>query len=633
MIIVINASKLVLLPHSGESPLNMEAIERLVLNAARDYYNNADTGDKDSGLMKKALLCLHMLPVTNNVQKELDLIDIAYDIYRYAPNIAPIQIRFAPSRLNLIQLLIEENSQTYEQMERSIKTLSVTADALLVKLGCQQQLAAQLTIFTSLLRVAIQRRNKEMATATADQLYRIMKQHPFNDLNNIDRYITQVEEELSTWQTGWKCIRSWSTMDDLLSLDEQLYQSSRLLEICPSDALTDTLEEWHRIKEAQQPSTLLCQDETLALTFNEMTTPSLEQSLTYHEFYQPSIVSSERETIDPIDLRYHRWIVDQLTKSSTNQLTVKQANSNIEAYMASVRGRDHALWLSEQLWHQNIPGPNTFETSPYEAMLMAYGIGLQCIAQLVPLEECRSISEYSSGDVFKLIQQWCQSTETSFKDTELYRLATKANEYLKLAQSSQESDLIKHLSAVRSVDVNRFEVEMDYARHILTSTAEEELSFSLTVLYTLSSLRGIDEEEILKARLNGLFNPKHPFDVFLSQIAIMKNIAKTNATQFHNALIALYPTILGTQHGLLRQFFILYQTCQNELKADLKDKQQITLRIQLLGELVAASALDKLDFHILVEVGHTGNIERLHEAYKELLSEETVFTLAALSPR
>jgi hypothetical protein len=48
---------------------------------------------------------------------------------------------------------------------------------------------------------------------------------------------------------------------------------------------------------------------------------------------------------------------------------------------------------------------------------------------------------------------------------------------------------------------------------------------------------------------------------------------------------------------------------------------------------MAASTLDTLDFHRLVEVGYTGNIERLHAIYAPLLSEETVFTLAALSPR
>ncbi|KAI8053814.1 hypothetical protein BDF22DRAFT_438935 [Syncephalis plumigaleata] len=127
-------------------------IEDIVLSVARDYFNNADTGDKYAGLMKKAILCLEILPITDKVQKEWDLIDIAYDVYRYAPQMAPVQIRYAPSRERLISLLISDNLQIYEQITRPISNLISAANSLLDKLGCQSQVAAQLVMFTSLLQ-------------------------------------------------------------------------------------------------------------------------------------------------------------------------------------------------------------------------------------------------------------------------------------------------------------------------------------------------------------------------------------------------------------------------------------------------------------------------------------------------
>ena len=63
------------------------------------------------------------------------------------------------------------------------------------------------------------------------------------------------------------------------------------------------------------------------------------------------------------------------------------------------------------------------------------------------------------------------------------------------------------------------------------------------------------------------------------------------------------------------------------------EKSQVTLRIQLLSELVAATGFGTLDLHILVKAGHTGKYELLREIYTELLSEDTVFALAALSSR
>jgi hypothetical protein len=83
------------------------------------------------------------------------------------------------------------------------------------------------------------------------------------------------------------------------------------------------------------------------------------------------------------------------------------------------------------------------KASPYQAMLIAYGIGLQCISRLSTEKQRLHITEYPSGEIFRLVQQWSQSLEASHNDEKLYTRAKLAQEYLKIAQSSQESDLIK----------------------------------------------------------------------------------------------------------------------------------------------------------------------------------------------
>jgi hypothetical protein len=297
---------------------------------------------------------LEILPVTDKVQKEWDLIDIAYDVYRYAPQMAPVQIRYAPSRQSLIPLLINDNPQIYEQITRPISNLVRAANSLLDKLGCQTQIAAQLIMFTSLLQMAIIRQEKSTIIAVADELYRIMKKHPLTTLSK-SRFAKE-DEEKTAWMAAWSCLHQWAITSELLLPDEQLDRINRLVEIGPGDQLASLLHVWHTIKERQFPTAITSSDSNKWSTLVEATTPAVASisTIVYHEFYQPSIVASEAESIQPIDLYYHRWIQHQLNESSNTHIP-NDVDDNIgQAHLTSLSVRDHALWLSEQLWYRNL---------------------------------------------------------------------------------------------------------------------------------------------------------------------------------------------------------------------------------------------------------------------------------------
>jgi hypothetical protein len=53
--VVISQTKPILLSVVDEPYFSSEIMEDVVLSVARDYFNNADTGDKYAGLMKKAI--------------------------------------------------------------------------------------------------------------------------------------------------------------------------------------------------------------------------------------------------------------------------------------------------------------------------------------------------------------------------------------------------------------------------------------------------------------------------------------------------------------------------------------------------------------------------------------------------
>ncbi|KAI8053815.1 hypothetical protein BDF22DRAFT_439040 [Syncephalis plumigaleata] len=270
------------------------------------------------------------------------------------------------------------------------------------------------------------------------------------------------------------------------------------------------------------------------------TTTAAAATVVYHEFYQSSIVSSEDESIQPIDLCYHRWIQHQLDEYSNGHITNDIDDRPGHAHLASLSVRDHALWLAEQLWYRNLPSLDTMEATPYQAMLIAYGIGLQCISRLSTEKQRSHITEYPSGEVFRLVQQWSQSLTSCHNDEELHKQAKLAQAYLNIAQSSQENDLIKNLSSIRSIDVERFQQDAAYAEEILIDIAKNELDFSLITLDTLGQRRGVDEISILKARLDGLFSAQNSFDVFLRQVSLIKDMIRTKASLFQRHY---YPSI------------------------------------------------------------------------------------------
>ncbi|RKP08386.1 hypothetical protein THASP1DRAFT_23600, partial [Thamnocephalis sphaerospora] len=81
--------------------------------------------------------------------------------------------------------------------------------------------------------------------------------------------------------------------------------------------------------------------------------------------------------------------------------------------------------------------------------------------------------------------------------------------------------------------------------------------------------------------------------------------------------------IPGSAHDLLHSFFRIYKAAAKTAQMGTAVLEQVTTRIQLLRELLAADALQTLDFHTLVSVGQTGNIDTLRPVYMELASDNT----------
>lgn len=136
--------------------MDITKAEKLVIDAEREFFDNATSGNMNSGSMKQAWDCLKILPPTTEIKKEIDLIEATHSLIheykvqdRPGITIMPIQIRQSKNRLELISKLIFAKRDMYRRHEialdlvrklgygddllAKVKTLAMLANAALVE--------------------------------------------------------------------------------------------------------------------------------------------------------------------------------------------------------------------------------------------------------------------------------------------------------------------------------------------------------------------------------------------------------------------------------------------------------------------------------------------------------------------
>ncbi|KAI8920250.1 secretory pathway protein Sec39-domain-containing protein [Powellomyces hirtus] len=118
-------AKKILRPERSLPPLPMDVAEGLIINAANEFYDNADNGDMTQGLLKRARDCLAVLPMSPELQVEMDFIQATHQLtVRYngvsdntGEPILPIQIRLHGNRLHFIQQILERDSSAHRSRD------------------------------------------------------------------------------------------------------------------------------------------------------------------------------------------------------------------------------------------------------------------------------------------------------------------------------------------------------------------------------------------------------------------------------------------------------------------------------------------------------------------------------------
>ena len=107
-------------------PLTLEKAEALLLRAAREYFDNAESNDLQHVSLRLAMECLEIVPLdlfepgadlVKRIQKERLFYEAACELCGYIPDLLPIQVRHQVDKIPLLRRAIQCSARLYKDVE------------------------------------------------------------------------------------------------------------------------------------------------------------------------------------------------------------------------------------------------------------------------------------------------------------------------------------------------------------------------------------------------------------------------------------------------------------------------------------------------------------------------------------
>ncbi|KAK9721898.1 hypothetical protein K7432_003052 [Basidiobolus ranarum] len=233
-----------LLPHDKSPPLPASVAEELVINVAREFFDNAESGSMNGGFMKMAYDCLKVLPTSPALKEELDLIEATHVLAEYnlqhKPNIPmlPIQIRLAPNRLELIARILDDHPKAYKAPGRILE--------LAHKLGYREDPSAEIKVYALLSRASVKRKDFKAAYAMCDKLMHLGKK------------IRQTSPTgmLEAREMAWRVCYDLGAISNSIGLNRRIQLLSFASSICPKEDIYTVIKLWKALKTQQDVTSL-----------------------------------------------------------------------------------------------------------------------------------------------------------------------------------------------------------------------------------------------------------------------------------------------------------------------------------------------------------------------------------------
>ncbi|OUM69011.1 hypothetical protein PIROE2DRAFT_38588, partial [Piromyces sp. E2] len=203
-------------------PLSM--IEKLVINASQEFFDNAESGSSNHGSMMLARECLQIIDLTPAIKEEMDLIDAVDILSQYKLKIKsksdipilPIQVRMCENRLEFIEKILQLDSNDYTKTGKLI-------DLSKKLLGQKFNIVEEAKVRVMIGNAAIDHKN-------------------FNFANEICKSIISINEDISEANDDiWKLFYRLATNPNYSSISSKIGLIGHALSVCPPERISDIL--------------------------------------------------------------------------------------------------------------------------------------------------------------------------------------------------------------------------------------------------------------------------------------------------------------------------------------------------------------------------------------------------------
>lgn len=230
--------------------MDITKAEQLVIDAEHEFFDNATSGNMNSGSMKLAWDCLKILPMTTEIKKETDLIEATHTlIYEYKvqdrPGMAlmPIQVRQSKNRLGLIPKLIHAKGDTYHHHEQVLEIVRKLGygDDVLAKVQALAMLASAALVDEDYLESY---KLCQITVEAAQNKTSAKQSKAYND---------QVD------QSAWQICLNLGKVEDFDDINRRLDVLSMAMTLSPVENIRDVLGVWRTLDQDKPSQIALAQ--------------------------------------------------------------------------------------------------------------------------------------------------------------------------------------------------------------------------------------------------------------------------------------------------------------------------------------------------------------------------------------
>ncbi|KAJ3132279.1 hypothetical protein HDU90_007471 [Geranomyces variabilis] len=599
-------AKSILRPERSLPPLLPDIAERLVINAASEFYDNAHSGDMTQGLLKKARDCLLVLPTSPDLQVEIDFIQATHQLtMRYngvsdnGEPILPIQIRLHNNRLHFIEQVLERDPSAHRSREA---LLEVTRKLLREQYTPTQKCLAQALIASAALRdgdwdaaynmcaelIASTEdpaapHGAEVVDAICDICLKLGSTTASDDLgkriNMVGHALVRCPaSKMSTTLALWTSLESEKIAIDTLTAAGDKTYDEILAQVGRTDGATGKWE--FDIDKA------IDEVERLALAYDHLedsqvsATHAAKQGLARPSFYSRlgdwnDLVTiaqgeDESETFATIALQTLLRLTEAAAVAVDNDIGIETPNYNdLDFVPLDLAGlmfkRDAMLAVGYLLSASRGESAKQFfgdlPSSPTVELLACYYYLLRGLQDMVLAENPEALDQLHS----------CAPAEIVGKITDLARhcdsrlpVCDSAKAAIALAarhaqqyRAKEEEEKLRALYDQTTVDVTQFETNVEYRTNVVLRMAETLDETALGKCFTLAEQVQIPGSKVLATHISWVFKECDDLQALQSDISRLSKRIATHPSDVLEALLSAHEHIDGKAHGKLVELYTL----------------------------------------------------------------------------